>query len=160
MRKLTLIILACLCGLLAQAQKDSTVAVFTPVTEAAVSGSLFIASTPLKADVMLNGQKVGKTPILLKDMPVGRYDIVLKMKKYYQFMTRPEIREGEVGRLDVNLIAKNRRRAKKDAEKMAATIVIGPDDPDGSFARMPEHPESSSWVIIYESGDVFDFNNF
>ena len=47
-------------------------------------GNLFIDSSPQGADVLIDGAKVGTTPLELKNYPVGEYILEVK-KKYYEY---------------------------------------------------------------------------
>jgi serine/threonine-protein kinase len=46
------------------------------------SGSLLIRSTPANADVLVNGRPGGKTPLTLRDLPLGSYTIVVAHEGY------------------------------------------------------------------------------
>lgn len=161
MKRIALTIIACLGMLSAQAQKDSTVTVVVFDAQAAQTGSLYVTSTPTKATVAVNGKEIGTTPILLKELPVGKVDILVKKKKYYEFMTRADVRQLQVGKVEVELVAHRSKRGRdKEKQEIGRTIIIGRRNRDDSFAKMPEHSETSAWNIIYESGEVFDMNNF
>ena len=47
-----------------------------------ITGSLRVDYKPAGADVLLNGKKVGVTPLVLKDLPVGNYQLEI-WKEYY-----------------------------------------------------------------------------
>jgi hypothetical protein len=47
-----------------------------------ITGSLRVDYEPAGADVMLNGKKVGVTPLVLKELPVGEYQLEI-WKEYY-----------------------------------------------------------------------------
>ena len=47
-----------------------------------ITGSLRVDYEPAGADVLLNGKKVGVTPLVLKELPVGDYQLEI-WKKYY-----------------------------------------------------------------------------
>jgi hypothetical protein len=45
-------------------------------------GDLMISSSPAGAEAMLNGVKKGLTPLALRKLPVGEYDLTIRMKGY------------------------------------------------------------------------------
>ena len=47
-----------------------------------ITGSLRVDYEPAGADVLLNGKKVGVTPLVLKELPVGEYQLEI-WKEYY-----------------------------------------------------------------------------
>lgn len=47
-----------------------------------ITGSLRVDYEPAGADVLLNGKKVGVTPLVLKELPVGKYQLEI-WKEYY-----------------------------------------------------------------------------
>src|SRR5712692_2228885 len=42
------------------------------------NGALFITSTPLGADVVLNGELRGHTPLTVRELEPGEYEVVLR----------------------------------------------------------------------------------
>ena len=59
---------------------DTTKVDFTELKT--ITGSLRVDYEPAGADVLLNGKKVGVTPLVLKELPVGNYQLEI-WKKYY-----------------------------------------------------------------------------
>jgi hypothetical protein len=49
---------------------------------ATLTGRLLIRSTPANADVTVNGQPRGKTPITMRDLPLGSYNIHIEHEGY------------------------------------------------------------------------------
>ncbi len=47
-----------------------------------ITGKITVNSKPEQCDVMLDGEKVGKTPLAAKDVPVGSHQIIIN-KEYY-----------------------------------------------------------------------------
>lgn len=47
-----------------------------------ITGSLQVDYEPAGADVLLNGEKIGVTPLVLKELPIGDYQVEVK-KDYY-----------------------------------------------------------------------------
>jgi len=75
---------------------------------AAESGSqvcvLFLASTPIGADVLHNGQALDTlTPLLLRDLPPGRHTFEVRKEGYSYRMVDVTLEAGEVRSVTVNL---------------------------------------------------------
>lgn len=60
-----------------------------------ISGSLRVDFEPAGADVLLNGKKVGVTPLVLKDLPVGDYQLEIWKEYYVKEFATVKIREDQ-----------------------------------------------------------------
>ena len=58
-------------------------------------GQLLITSEPVGAEVWLDGQRVGVTPLLRRDVQPGAYDVALRRDGYAPFATSVELRPGQ-----------------------------------------------------------------
>ena len=61
-----------------------------------ITGSLRVDYEPAGADVLLNGKKVGVTPLELKEVPVGMYQVEVKKDYYYSKKFRIDLEEDKV----------------------------------------------------------------
>lgn len=52
------------------------------ILNAPASSALVVESEPTGADVMINGKFYGKTPVVIRGLSIGRYEVTLKYKGY------------------------------------------------------------------------------
>ena len=60
-----------------------------------ITGSLRVDYEPAGADVLLNGKKVGVTPLVLKELPVGDYQLEIWKEYYVKKFANIKIREDQ-----------------------------------------------------------------
>ena len=60
-----------------------------------ITGSLRVDYEPKGSDVLLNGKKVGVTPLVLKELPVGDYQLEIQKEYYVKKFTKVKIREDQ-----------------------------------------------------------------
>ena len=60
-----------------------------------ITGSLRVDYEPTGADVLLNGKKVGVTPLVLKELPVGDYQLEIWREYYVKKFSNIKIREDQ-----------------------------------------------------------------
>ena len=60
-----------------------------------ITGSLRVDYEPTGADVLLNGKKVGVTPLVLKELPVGDYHLEIWKEYYVKKFANVKIREDQ-----------------------------------------------------------------
>ena len=60
-----------------------------------ITGSLRVDYEPAGADVLLNGKKVGVTPLVLKELPVGDYQLEIWKEYYVKEFANIKIREDQ-----------------------------------------------------------------
>ena len=61
----------------------------------AISGGLRVDYEPVGSDVLLNGKKVGVTPLVLKDLPVGDYQLEIWKEYYVKEFANVKVREDQ-----------------------------------------------------------------
>jgi hypothetical protein len=87
-------------------------------------GGLEVDSQPAGASVFLDGRKIGETPLLRMDLPVGIFSLKVRQKGYNQYARRVVIALDEVERL--RAIALRARGVLKIATAVpGATITVG-----------------------------------
>ena len=70
----------------------------------AVPGRMRISSTPAGADIWIDGEQMeGGTPIELKKMKPGSYDVLLQLASHQQSSTRVTVSSGEMTSVDLTL---------------------------------------------------------
>ncbi len=70
----------------------------TPIT-----GDLKIASDPFDAEVFINGEKKGKTPLTLRDLLIGDYSLELRKELHANLKKTITVKEGEMTRYDFEM---------------------------------------------------------
>ena len=83
-----------------------------------ITGSLRVDYEPAGADVLLNGKKVGVTPLVLKELPVGEYHMEIWKEYYVKEFVNVKIAEdqewNEKGELKTTLFGRLVLNAEKD----------------------------------------------
>src|SRR6056297_1801902 len=67
------------------------------------TGKADVITTPIDADVYLDGEKQGNTPLTLKDLLIGEYDLKLKKEGYGTVTKTLSIREEETAKVEERL---------------------------------------------------------
>ncbi|MCK9453083.1 MAG: PEGA domain-containing protein [Bacteroidales bacterium] len=70
-----------------------------------ITGDLKISSVPFDADVMLNGEKKGNTPITLRDLLIGTYLLELSKPLHGTYKQEVEIKENETTTINQTLLS-------------------------------------------------------
>jgi hypothetical protein len=78
------------------------------------TGGLRFVSTPRGADVVLDGETIGQTPMVSEDVAVGEHVISIEMEGYYAYENGVTVKGGEV-----QLIKANLRKAELSEEEQA-----------------------------------------
>lgn len=78
-------------------------AVATITAELKAVGGLRFVSTPEGADVELDGNPVGRTPMVRTDLPVGEHVVTVHLKGYYDFESGVKIASGKTGVIQAKL---------------------------------------------------------
>jgi len=86
------------------------------------SGSLRIYSDPPEAEVFLNGQLRGRTPLIIKDLNIGEQLIKFKKQGYADFEKRVDITFSKTANVDVKL--PRLAQISFESTPSAASIVI------------------------------------
>ena len=110
-----------------------------------ITGSLRVNYEPKGSDVLLNGKKVGVTPLVLKELPVGDYQLEIWKEYYVKEFTKVKIREdqewkerGELKKTEFGLFIVN---AKKD--------ILGPSEISDGYSAL-------DLADYYRHGAAFD----
>ena len=70
-----------------------------------ITGDLKIISTPFGAEVRLNGEKEGKTPLTLRGLLIGEYNIELHKDLFATYSGKVTVKEGETTEMNRKLDA-------------------------------------------------------
>ncbi len=68
-----------------------------------ITGDLKIASDPFDAEVLINGEKKGKTPLTLRHLLIGDYTLELRKELHANLKKTITVKEGEMTRYDLEL---------------------------------------------------------
>ena len=68
-----------------------------------ITGDLKIASDPFDAEVFLNGENKGRTPLTLRNLLIGSYSLELKKDLHAHFKTSVQIKKNETTEIDQKL---------------------------------------------------------
>ncbi|MDE0881029.1 MAG: PEGA domain-containing protein [Myxococcota bacterium] len=102
---------------------NNGVARINPVFSAMVGG-LRVDSAPIGATVFLEGQPIGVTPLLRKDLAVGIFSLEVRKKGYNAYRRRVVIALDEVETVRAAELTR-RGRLKVSTVEAGATIVVG-----------------------------------
>jgi hypothetical protein len=80
--------------------RPAAIAPATPVTG---PGSLQVLSRPAGAQVILDGQVVGRTPLTIPDVSAGRHDVRLELPGFNRWATTVEVPAGKPARVAASL---------------------------------------------------------
>lgn len=83
----------------APAEQSYTIPAPKPIT-----GSLDISSTPALANITIDGNKVGRTPMVVGDLLVGQHEVVVEKEGYATRRLNVTVSEGEPQRLKLDLV--------------------------------------------------------
>ena len=90
----------------------------------AICGGLNISSDPSNSDISLDGQPVGRTPLLLSSTPIGRHTISVSRQGYETSVRTIDLKEGEM--LDVKLSMKKSTGNTVSAVASDASSAVTP----------------------------------
>ncbi|MBI4237865.1 MAG: PEGA domain-containing protein [Deltaproteobacteria bacterium] len=104
-------------------------------------GSVTLRTTPPAAEVRLNGVPAGVTPLTIRDLPVGSYDIALTAPRYGTITKHVAVLAGREARLDAALRwqrpagARERRMPNTDVAPASAPAQVVAAVRMGALAR-------------------------
>lgn len=106
-------------------------------------GTVQLSSKPAGATVIRKEKEVGKTPLTLNHIPVGKSSVELRLDGYVSTNLLVGVSEGATANLSVKLISEQYLQAMKKAHDafdagqfadsriaIAAALAVEPDDPD------------------------------
>ena len=91
------------------------------------TGIINITSLPSGADVYLNGDIYGKTPITITDIEPGDHTYMLKLLGYTDYVSKIDVKVGELCCRTVDL----------QYSGSAGTCVVAPTIPNGEIPTIP-----------------------
>ena len=72
-------------------------------TPVATTGSLFIDSRPIGAEVSVDGRSIGVTPVTLDDLSPGDHRVVLRIPGFNLWATTAQVKAGSRTRVAASL---------------------------------------------------------
>lgn len=107
------------------------------------AGSIRVVSAPAGADVLLDGRRVGVTPLTIQDLAPGRYDLTVQESGYESVARRVTIRPGTRYEADLALRAAASPQPRADAPPRSRAAAPAPAAP-APVDRPPTRPESTA----------------
>lgn len=128
----------------------------TPTVTTPATGNLTIRSTPNGADILINGQSRGTTPLTLQDMTVGQYALELRINGYRSHTQQVSVREEQTQTVSatlapltgrINLTVNPGGRVLIDGRVASADVASSHtlNVPLGPHTIRVEHPELGVW---------------
>jgi hypothetical protein len=102
------------------------------------TGNLSIQTKPVDAEVYVDGQLKGLTPLMVYDMPIGTYTIEIRKDSYKSFKKSVEIVGGQTETLKNIALELDRGKLSIDSEPDEVSFVIKPLT-QGAGADNPAH---------------------
>lgn len=106
-----------------KADKAETFEVPAPI---AITGSLYVSSSPSGATIEIDGKEVGTTPQLLQDVLIGNHQVSLIRQNYKRETTSVTIKEGQTENLSQKL--KDIAQMTIDSKPSGAKLFINGED--------------------------------
>ena len=89
-----------------------------------ICGFLEISSTPMQADIYIDGENVGKTPKVLNDLVIGTHELVLKKQGYNDVKKNITIIENETLSITEKLSEADKDKDKDDDKDNDNDLVV------------------------------------
>lgn len=124
-----------------KADKAETFEVPAPI---AITGSLYVSSSPSGATIEIDGKNVGTTPQLIQDVLIGNHEVSLIRQNYKREMTTVTIKEGQTENLSQKL--KDIAQMTIDSKPTGAKLFINGEE----IGTTPYTKEMSSGDYLLE----------
>lgn len=124
-----------------KADKAETFEVPAPI---AITGSLYVSSTPSGATIEIDGKNVGTTPQLIQDVLIGNHELSLIRQNYKRETTTVTIKEGQTENLSQKL--KDIAQMTIDSKPTGAKLFINGEE----IGTTPYTKEMSSGDYLLE----------
>ena len=112
-----------------------------------IYGSLDINSTPVDADIYIDGKRVGSTPMFIPELIIGQHSIKVSKSQYGDYTENITIKEGETSAVNTSLQKRTVQTSKNKDGKVYDVVEQMPSFPGGMSALM----QYLSSHIIYPS---------
>lgn len=86
------------------------------------TGDLYIETNPDDAEIFINGDKKGRSPLLIENLEDGRYEVTILKEGYKKQTINVDIIKGKRAVIKLNLVKISEKKAKKTT--LFATIAI------------------------------------
>lgn len=124
-----------------KADKAETFEVPAPI---AITGSLYVSSSPSGATIEIDGKNVGTTPQLIQDVLIGNHEVSLIRQNYKRETTTVTIKEGQTENLSQKL--KDIAQMTIDSKPTGAKLFINGEE----IGTTPYTKEMSSGDYLLE----------
>lgn len=90
-------------------------------------GEANISSKPAMADLFIDGEPSGQTPLLISELPVGKHEILISKFGYFDYKGTLTVKAGETSSLTANLKVNPDERLEADTmpKDLNRTITVG-----------------------------------
>lgn len=96
----------------------------TPTVRQIQTGDLRVTSAPAGAAVVLDGRRIGTTPLAVSGLVVGRHTITLSKPGFENAVRRVDVRAGTEYAADISLRARAAPEAPAPAEPQVGTVEV------------------------------------
>lgn len=123
-------------------KKDEVKEVLCP-SPSPITGSLAISSTPIDAELYLNGVRIGKTPYYSAETLVGNYNVKIVKPGYKDWIGSVKVQEDKF-------------------TELTPTMHLGssPDVPEEIISYWRDYNRGYSWSVGYNAGCSYDGSDF
>ena len=118
-------------------------------------GNLDVMSTPIDADVSLNGQPKGKTPISLTKLTIGTYEVKIEKSGFESIIRNIEVKEGATAEINETFL--NEQQITITSNPSNAEVFINSVN-KGKTPLSIKLPLSSHAITLHSAGlpDLMD----
>ena len=124
-----------------------------------ILGEADINSAPAMADIYIDGKKIGQTPQMVSDLPVGQHNVRIGKQGYSDFNSTFTVREGETSVLTAKLEKSivEQTAAVSDLEKPNAeqTAVVSVSETTSSTGDLVFTVGNVSFIMVRVDGGTF-----
>ena len=122
-----------------------------PVEEVIDTGILFVKSAPSPAQVYINGELKGDTPLELSNFPVGKYEVVVKKGGYSDFEKPATVKTGLREEVEASLNPISKPEAPAQAlDGSKSTANEAPETAPLTSQKLNTVDISKSFIIYYD----------
>ena len=86
-----------------------------------IYGSIDVNSSPVDADIYVDGKKIGNSPMYIQDMLVGQHKIRISKLGYSDYIANVVIDEGKV--YEINATLQNRKESKNSSQDLEKHVL-------------------------------------
>ena len=130
-----------------QEMKDTIITLATPQL---ITGTLRITSTPIGAEILIDGKPSGTTPVRISKIEVGEHNVALLLEGYEDYMTHVIVEEGEDAQVNAVLNVTRQEESPIEESENIKMIKDEPSNPvvaDKEREANPPHQEDAAPAV-------------